>query len=248
MERSDIRCYVAPAAWGAGAVEPGREEAHHLLHVLRVEAGDRLEVFDGRGRVADATVTEATRSRIILEAGPERRVARPCPAITLVQALPKTQKMEWILQKGTELGLQGLVPVVTHHVVVRPDEKRAGKKHDRWKTVAIGAARQCGSAWVPDLEPVQPLKRWIKEGVHPDRLLFGDLAPGAVPLRQALRELAATGPASVGMVIGPEGDFDEQERQMLRDLGATPVSLGDSVLRVETAALYCLSALRYELG
>jgi 16S rRNA (uracil1498-N3)-methyltransferase len=243
-----MRCYIAPEAWDPGRLVPGPDETHHLLHVLRVGEGDRLEVFDGRGRTADAEVTEATRSRLVLRAGATRNVARPRPAVVLVQALPKTQKMEWIIQKGTELGMLGLVPVVTHRVVTRPDERRGAKKRARWEAVAVGAARQCGSAWIPEIAPIQKLSDWVRAGALPECLLFGDLAPGAPPLRQVLRDLDAAPPAGMGFVIGPEGDFDADERAMLLEAGARPVSLGDRVLRVETAALFVLSAVRYELG
>lgn len=242
-----MRCYIAPEQWRSGRLVPGPDEAHHLLHVLRIEAGDTLEVFDGQGRTAEAVVEEVRHPELTLRPGPERHHERPRPEIVLVQALPKTQKMEWIVQKGTELGMGRLVPVVTHRVVVRPDERRAVKKRDRWAAVALGATRQCSSAWVPEIAPIQKLGRWLNESPRPERLLFGDLAPGAAPLKEALAQAASGSPSCIGMVIGPEGDFDETERAMLIDAGATPVGLGDAVLRTETAALYALSVMRYEL-
>lgn len=245
------RCFVSPEEWTGGLLCPGEEEAHHLADVLRVgQDGELVLVFDGNGRqaLARARVFRSGRSsRVELEILSEQPVQRPTPRILLVQALPKGGRMDWIIEKAVELGVSEIFPVITERVVARLDARQSVEKSERWRRVAISAAKQCGTAWVPAVRPVADFGAALRL-VQADLVLIGSLAPDARPLRAALRELAARPVRSVALLIGPEGDFTPGELQLAAAAGAVGVSFGTLVLRVETAALFGLSVLAYEFS
>jgi 16S rRNA (uracil1498-N3)-methyltransferase len=166
--------------------------------------------------------------------------------ITLLQSLPKGRKFEWILQKGTELGVTDFWPLLTQHTVTRPNERSLRSKLARWRRIVTEAAEQSRRAIVPQ--------------VHPPRTLHeacGPIAPGtlallltvhaeAVPLREALG--AADAPCALRLYVGPEGGFSTVEVEMAREAGIVLVSLGSRILRAETAPIAALSAILYDLG
>ena len=166
--------------------------------------------------------------------------------VTLVQAIPKSQKMEWIIQKATELGVREIIPVMTERGVVRLMGDKAEHRVERWQRIAEEAARQCRTAWVPRISPVVGMNRLLEEGIRGDLLLLASLEPQAVLLRDYLRSIAGRKIHSVALMIGPEGDFTPVESRLAKDKGAIPVSFGASVLRVETAAVFGVGALFYE--
>jgi 16S rRNA (uracil1498-N3)-methyltransferase len=166
--------------------------------------------------------------------------------LTLIQAVPKAQKMDWIIQKATEIGVWSILPVMTDRGVVKLEEDRADKRAGRWQRIAVEAAKQCRTAWIPVVQPVQPLTAVLAGKLPVEVLLIASLEEGAVPLRQYLGELRGRKPRSIGLLIGPEGDFTPREAERAREAGAIPVSYGGRVLRVETAAIYGLCALAYE--
>lgn len=218
-------------------------ERHHLVDVLRAEAGARLQVFDGGGREATVRITAIHRRAVDLEVEQQHQQPTPPVSIWLFQAVPREQQMDFILQKATELGVSVIQPVTTDHAVVRLEPGDAGK-HERWSRIVLGAAKQCGTAWLPTVEPVRPVLDALRERPPLDRLIVCSLEPDTRPLRDLLR--ADPKPKRMGVLIGPEGDFSAREYAAARAAGATPVTLGRTVLRVETASLYALSAIRYE--
>ena len=137
---------------------------------------------------------------------------------------------------------------MTDRGVVKLEDERADKRTERWQRIAVEAAKQCRTAWIPQVHPVEPLSAVLGRPLALDVLLIGSLEPGAIPLRQCMREIKGRAPKSVGLLIGPEGDFSPGEFELARKAGALPVSYGTQVLRVETAALYGLCVLAYELG
>jgi len=236
------RFFLNPDAWGAEADLAG-DEARHFSQVLRGKAGDAITVFDGAGRRAVATVLEARRERVRVRLGEVVTTPLPQPEILLAQAVPKGKTMDLIVQKAVELGAAGIQPLVTRHTVVHPSECKGGK----WQRVALEACKQCGQDHLPVVPAATGLDAWLVGG-HPAGLrLLASLAAGARPLREVLREISP-GPARVVVLVGPEGDFTAEETVAAVAAGFTPVSLGPIVLRVETAALFCLAAVRYEFG
>lgn len=244
------RCHAAAEAWGDAQIYLTRDEAHHLLDVLRVGDGEHVTVFDGRGREVESRVKLLSKGRdphrVVLE--PIREVIRRIPSmhVVLAQAIPKGTRMDWIVEKATELGAAEIMPLVTSRTVVRADKRQGAGKIERWQRIALSAARQCGTAWVPEISAVTSFDAFLAVAGELDLLFVGSLLPGARPVREVLRELPGRLHGRVGFLIGPEGDFTPEEAAGAVKAGAIPVSFGALTLRVETAAIYAMSILAYE--
>ncbi len=239
------RFHLPPADWQA-AVLSG-DEARHLTQVLRIKPGETITVFDGHGTRAAAEVLTASRHEVALRLGETITPPAPRPEITLAQAIPKGKNMDLIVQKAVELGVAAIQPLVTKNTIVHPGEG----KSDKWRRTALEACKQCGQDTLPHIADPLPFERWIARGagILPAARalkLIASLAPGANPLREVLRAHPET--AAATLLIGPEGDFTAEETTAAMTAGFLPVSLGNTVLRVETATLFCLSALRYEFS
>ena len=234
------RFYLPPAAWHSDVVLTG-DEARHLSQVLRTKPGESIMVFDGQGRRAVAQVLSVSRDRVPLAIGEILPSSTPLPAITLAQAIPKGKNMDLIVQKSVELGIFAIQPLVTRYTVVQPGEG----KSDKWRRNALEACKQCGQDTLPTIAEPLAFDRWISHQADASGLkLIASLAPGARPLRTVLREFPVTSQAT--LLVGPEGDFTAEETAAALAAGFLPVTLGSIVLRVETATLFVLSALRYE--
>lgn len=220
------------------------ERFHYLAHVLRLGAGDAIEVFDGHGRAFAAKVERVESESLIVSLGAERRDVLEQRRITVVQGLPKGDKLEWIIEKATELGAAALVPVASEHAVVKLDEARAEKKRQRWQKIAEEAARQCGRADVPEIRPVVKLADAVKTSAAEGVVLILDESERSRRLSEAL----PPSPSPVTLVVGPEGGLSRAEVQTLAGLGAVPVTLGRNILRTETAALAAVSVIRHRDG
>ncbi len=225
-------------------------EGHHALHVMRVRSGQRLNVADGAGHEFVCEAAETQRGGLRLRVLEKRRFEPPPCRVTLLQAVPKGKTIESIIQKATELGVSRIVPLLAERVVVRLNSREAGHKAEKWQAVAIEAMKQCGCPWLPKVAvPVTPAEATQGEA-PPDLSLLASLQPNAVhPRRCFLDFLSRTGgmPRSIAVWIGPEGDFTGAEIAAIEASGAGPITLGPLVLRTETAALYCLSVVNYEL-
>jgi len=235
------RFHLPPDAWENPALTG--DEARHLSQVLRMKVGDSLIVFDGKGRRAAAEVLEVSRDRVPLKLGEVLPSVLPLPAITLAQAIPKGKNMDLIVQKSVELGIAAIQPLVTRYTVVQPGEG----KSEKWRRNALEACKQCGQDTLPEIAEPLGYERWIaSQNDAPGLKLIASLAPGARPLREILKGHPGTTQAT--FLIGPEGDFSAEETNAAIAAGFLPVSLGSIVLRVETATIFCLSALRYEFS
>jgi 16S rRNA (uracil1498-N3)-methyltransferase len=234
------RFFLPPSAWLTEPALSG-DEARHLSQVLRMKVGDSIIVFDGHGRRASAEILNISRDRIPLKLKEVLASRTPLPVITLAQAIPKGKNMDLIVQKSVELGIATIQPLITRYTVVQPGEGKASK----WRRNALEACKQCGQDVLPEITEPLTFDRWIS---HPHDAaglkLIASLAPGARPMRDILREHPSTTHAT--LLVGPEGDFAPEETCAALEAGFIPVSLGSIVLRVETATLFCLSALRYE--
>ena len=224
-----IRRYLDPELFeGATAVLTG-DAGHRLARVMRVQSGDELHVFDGRGheraaRVAAAAGGEVTLSLLDAVAPPPEAPVE----IVLCCAFPRAQRGDWIIEKGTELGVAAFVPLEAMRAVLRPGDGRL----DRWHRIAISAAEQCRRAVVPPIEG-------DLDGL--DAMLVCDLTDAPLPtIPQALDALPEA-PARLGVAIGPEGGWSDDERAAWREQGAYLVTLGPQSLRVETAAIVAVA-------
>jgi len=220
-------------------VTQSAEESHHLARVLRVQPGQEIILFDGQGHVADAVVEAVSKTAV--EARVVARADEPQPAvrIDLIQAVPKPDRWDLVMQKAVELGVSNIRPVLTRHTEFKPNDKKA----ERWQKIVLNAAQQCEIRWLPKLHPLQRFDALLPELAAYDLVLIGSLFEGAVPFR----EMAMAGKSSVALLIGPEGDFSPEEVAAAVAAGAKPVSFGSRILRTETAAIFGLSVLAYEL-
>ncbi len=244
------RFYIAPAEWNPAALNLSGTEAHHARDVLRMKTGERLVVFNGHGHEVTAEIAEIDRAHISLRKLHEARTpSLPC-RITLAQAIPKGKNMELIVQKAVEIGASEIVPLISERTVVHLETDDAAQKQRKWQSIAIEAAKQCGQNWLPDVQLPQTPRDFFARTVTADLQLIGSLQSDAHHLKILLADYErehARRPRSVLICIGPEGDFTPAELNVARGHGCQPITLGPIILRVETAAIYCLSVLSYEL-
>ena len=244
------RFYVAPELWNGDVPVLTGSEAHHCRNVLRLEPGDKVVLFDGRGRELTAEIASSDSSQIQLRKLHEAQTPPLRCQITLAQAIPKGKNMDLIVQKAVEIGAAEIAPILSDRTVVRLDEESAASKQSKWQTVAIEAAKQCGQNWLPRVQVPQTMAQFFQQPRRFDLQLIGSLQSDAVHLKKILAEYSAEPgdrPTSVLMLVGPEGDFTPAELSLARSHGCRPITLGPIVLRVETASIYCLSVLSYEL-
>lgn len=239
------RFYLAPGEWGE--MRLAGEEAHHCLRVMRKAVGDRLLVFDGEGRWAEGEIDLVEHGEVWVRVSREGREDAPRPKIGLCVAVPKGKNMELIVQKAVELGVAELQPLVTERTVVRLDPGDMAKKREKWQRVALEACKQCGQNTLPVVRTPMEFRAWLAGRDETVPGLMASLAPGARPFREKLDEFGEV-PAALELLIGPEGDFSEEETGMALGAGFQPVTLGRIVLRVETAALYAVGVLRFWWG
>ena len=236
------RFYLPPEAWLTDPALTG-DEARHASQVLRLKSGDVVTVFDGIGRRASAEIRRISRDQVPLELGEILQSRPPRPAITLAQAIPKGKNMDLIVQKSVELGIAAIQPLVTRFTVVQPGDG----KSEKWRRTALEACKQCGQDTLPEIAEPLAFDRWIeKQANAPGLKIIASLAPGAISLREILKNHPLTTRAT--LLVGPEGDFSPTETSAALEAGFIPISLGTIILRVETATFFGLSALRYEFG
>ena len=244
------RFYIAPDNWSRDALILRENEAHHARDVLRMKRGDRVVVFDGRGREITAEIADFARDEIRLRKLQENETKPLRCRITLGQAIPKGKNMDLIAQKAVEIGAAEIAPLISERTIVDLDPKEAKQKREKWQQIAIEAAKQCGQNWLPAVQTPRKLKEFFTEPITHDIRLIGSLQPDAIHLKNVLADYTSQHgdlPKSVLMMVGPEGDFTPAELALAKGHGCQPITLGPIILRVETAAIYCLSVLSYEL-
>lgn len=228
--------FFVPAEWWDAGTFP-ETEARHAVRVLRLEAGERVEIFDGTGRAAQAELTEAGKRAVRAVVLREWREERPRPEIHLLVALIKHERFDWLVQKATELGAASIRPVSAARSVVKAGADDAKKRRVKWRQTAIEAAKQCGHVVLPEIFPM----------AAPDEA-FRAAPPGlkGIPVVGAgevtLGKFFTGRPDHVTFAIGPEGDWTPEEMSSAWAAGFIPLNLGRHVLRSETAALYVLGA------
>ena len=223
-------------------------DVNHIKNVIRLKVGDEISIsngIDGRDyRCGIAKITEAEvycELRFIKEDGVELPVK-----VCLFQGLPKGDKMELIVQKSVELGAYQVIPVATKRAVVKLDAKKAKKKVERWQQIAVSAAKQAGRGIIPEVGEVCTYAQALKQAEELDVVLIPyELAKGMEETKQIIAGIRPG--QSVGIFIGPEGGFEEEEVALAMKTGANPVTLGKRILRTETAGLTMLSVLMFHL-
>jgi 16S rRNA (uracil1498-N3)-methyltransferase len=245
------RFHLPPDQTRSDRLTLANSEAHHLLRVLRGKAGDRVTVFDGAGHEIACTISKIEKSRVELRVVARYTTPALAYQLVLAQAVPKARSMDLILQKATELGAQRIVPLLSERTIVQVAAEDAAGKVERWKQITIEAAKQCGTNWLPTVEePLRP-RDFFRNAARGSLNVIASLQPGSLQLRAVIDEFVSehkARPTSAVIVIGPEGDFTPAEIADARSAGFRPISLGPLVLRSETAAIYALSILAYELG
>lgn len=238
------RVYVdTPVNTGKRLVVEG-SAANHITRVLRLRNGDALTVFDGSGAEFGARIEEFRKDAVIVCVDEQRTVDRESPlSLTLAQGISRGERMDWIIQKATELGATRIVPVFTQRSVVRLDDKQAERKLQHWRAITIAACEQCGRNRLPELVTPVDFFDVLPETFTPNstRLL---LSPHAELRIDDLRELHG----GVTVLIGPEGGLDDVEQEAAMAAGFKSVRMGPRVLRTETAAIAALTILQRYFG
>lgn len=231
--------FYCPAPLAAGATVDLPEAVAHHLHVVRMQPGDALTLFDGRGGQYAAVLADIGKRRASATVQAHDPVEVELPyAITLAQGLPEGAKMDWIIEKAVELGVARIEPLAARRSVVRLSGERAEKRHLHWEGVIVAASEQCGRNQLAELAPVVDVGRWIATPSPAPRIL---LSPRAT---SSLAEWARTnGPQALSLMVGPEGGFTGEEEDAAIAAGALPLSVGPRVLRTETAALAAVAML-----
>jgi 16S rRNA (uracil1498-N3)-methyltransferase len=244
------RFYLPPEQCRDNELILAGSEAHHALHVLRLRQGERLVVLDGAGQELLCEAKKVEHEQIKLTVVQRNVVPRLPFQITLLQAIPKGKIFDSIVQKAAELGAHRIVPLLSDRVATRLDDESAASKVEKWRLAAIEAIKQCGSAWLPQVElPVTP-KEYLARGEKFELPLIASLQSDRRHPREyfeTFHQEKGRLPKTVCVWVGPEGDFTPAEMNAIKSAGMLPITLGPLVLRSETAAIYCLSVLNYEL-
>jgi 16S rRNA (uracil1498-N3)-methyltransferase len=248
---SDFRAFHRGSEGEPGEITLSPEESHHLIAVNRAKAGDVVVVFNGRGSEWSGEIVAAKKSAAVLRMRERLPVQVRAGDITLAQVLPKGPAMDAIVRKATEIGAARIVPLIGERSQVHLDDERSDRKIGKWETAALEAAKQCGNPFIPEIVPVETASHFIAAARDYDLKLIASLQPGAKSLRKAVADFRASHgrvPTKLLWLIGPEGDFSPAESALAHDSGFVPITLGPLVLRCETAAVYALSVLSYELS
>jgi len=238
-----IRVYVGtPAVAGKMLVVEG-SAANHITRVLRLRSGDRLTIFDGSGGEFAARIEELRKEAVLVAVQERRALERESPlSLTLLQGISRGERMDWVIQKATELGTSRIVPVFTKRSVVRLDDKQSERKLQHWRGIAVAACEQCGRNRIPEVTaPVDFFESLRPNTTGATRLL---LSPGG-DLR--IDDLEGVG-GGISVLIGPEGGLEDVEQEAAITAGFKAVRLGPRVLRTETAAIAALTIIQHQFG
>lgn len=222
-------------------------DVNHIRNVLRLRTGERIMVSNSNGTDYICEIeqldTEFVRAKIV---DIEKNAAELPARIVLFQGLPKSDKMEWILQKAVELGAAEIVPVITKRTVVKVDEKKADKKIARYQAICEAAAKQSGRGIIPTVSSYMTFKEALQAASQLEMVMIPyEEAEGIAYARKVIEE--ATDKKSIGIFIGPEGGFAKEEVELAQGIGAKVITLGNRILRTETAGMTVLSILMFQL-
>ena len=246
------RVHVDAALVPGSVVVLQPDTASHLARVLRVRAGDEVILFNGDGREFCGAIETVRGSRVAASVGAGRSVDRESTlGISLVQCVPRGDRMDFIVQKATELGVARIIPVLSQRSVVRLDKDQSESKAVHWRAVAVSACEQCGRNCLPTIDVAQPLLNYLGEctPVPGPRLVFEPESASHVrATEREFRHPTDTGIATAEIAIGPEGGFAGDELEAFRVAGFSQVGLGPRILRTETAAIAAVVWLQAHFG
>jgi 16S rRNA (uracil1498-N3)-methyltransferase len=240
---------TAPRIYQPVPLSPGRlhylspQAARHLVCAMRAKIGDRLVIFNGEGGEYPAEIISIHKDKVgVMIAAFVARESEPPISLHLAQGIARGEKMDWIVQKAVELGATRIVPLLTERCNVKLDAERAQKRIQHWRAIAISACEQCGRNRVPEIAPVIALGAFLPVADAEQRFV---LSPSA---QDQITAFKPSKPASIVLLIGPEGGLSGQEIDMAIQHGFAPLNLGPRVLRTETAAVAGLTALQLQFG
>lgn len=236
------RVHVAePLSIGKSVVVEG-SAANHVVRVLRLREGDVLTLFDGHGGEYGARITGFRKDAVLVNVQEHRALERESALdLTLVQGISRGERMDWVMQKATELGVRRVMPMFTERSVVKLDERQSVRKLQHWRAIAISACEQCGRNRVPEItEPTSFFDAIRADATSGTRILLSPT--GSLRARDLPR------PSAITLLIGPEGGLAENEQDAAIRAGFQPVQLGPRILRTETAAIAALAALQHDFG
>ena len=225
-----------------------QEALRYVKSVLRMKKGDRFILFDGTGWACEATIKEVAKERVIAEAGKTLPSLSSGVCLTLMQSLPKADKMDFIVHKATELGACRIIPFQSSRSIPKLSPEKMQLKKKRWQNVADQAARQCGRADIPQLKDVMSFEEALSfPGDGTLKLIFWEEETGK-GIRQVMSDVHYSGLKDIAVVVGPEGGFAQEEVAKAVENGFMSVSLGRQVLKVDTAVVAILTIIQYERG
>jgi 16S rRNA (uracil1498-N3)-methyltransferase len=231
--------FYCPQPLASGATVDLPESVAHHLHVVRMQPGAALTLFDGRGGQYAASLLEIGKKRASATVLAHEPVEVELPwAVTLAQGLPEGAKMDWIIEKAVELGVAAVRPLAAQRSVVRLSGERAEKRHAHWQGVIVAASEQCGRNRLAQLEPVADFGRWLSSAPAAPRIMLSPRATGSLA-----GWAQANAPQALTLMVGPEGGFTREEEDAALAAGALALSIGPRVLRTETAALAAMAML-----
>lgn len=244
-----IRLYCDPNAMTLHAGFEGELDSrntHYLKNVLRARAGQALELFDGLGKEYSANISLVERRKIQIQIGDliSKKVSTESPlAICLAIGISKGERMDWVMQKATELGVSRIIPLKTQRCEVKLDEQRFNKKLEHWKSVVISASEQSNRSTIPGIAAAQTFSDFVKSKSSDLCLVFDPKGKSLATIASGLAK-----PKSVTVAIGPEGGFTDAELNVASESGYELCVFGPRILRTETAPVACLAVLQHLWG
>jgi len=238
------RFYVKPEDVKGEEILVSKEEAHHIIDVMRLSSGDEVVAFDGTGKEYIGKISNISKGNLKIKI---EKINKPKlkhkPYVTLAQALPKKTKIDFIIEKATELGVDEIIPLVTERTIVRLSEGKRTQKSQHWQNIAISASKQCGRLDIPKVRAPLLFSEVFKEIKDYDLAMMACLTEDSRPLKEVISDFNGK---KILVMVGPEGDFSLKEIKQAGSFNIRLISLGRLVLRVDTAGLFVLSVLNYE--
>lgn len=240
------RFFISPEQFDSPRPTVSGPDVRHITKVLRLGAGDSIDLLDGAGRAAVAVIEHFGKDGIVCRKTEHFSPGGEPPIdVFLVQGLAKGEKMEYVIQKSTELGVSGIIPLVSKRSVVRLDGEKKASRQSRWQRVALEASKQCRRARIPEVFPPREMGEVLR-GIPPGALsILPWEGEKSLSLKDALPEEK---PGRLYIFVGPEGGFEDSEVEEARGSGVVTVSLGPRILRTETAGPACLAIIMHKWG